>query len=99
MNELPTRDELAANLDSNFVMHLADGTTRTIKLAKVSDLVSRPPQEQFSVIFQVPSDTPAEQAIYKLVHKELGTIELFLVPVSRNDESTEFQAVFNRLVQ
>src|SRR6478672_4802896 len=36
----------------------------------------------FSIIFQAQSGKPLKQQIYQLRHEELGTLEIFLVPIS-----------------
>jgi hypothetical protein len=97
MSDLPHYQDFVDHIDSDFTMFLEDGTSRTVRLRKVSDLLSRPPQTQFSLIFNAPQDTPLVQQIYKLEHGVLGTMELFLVPVAQDEIGIRFQAVFNQI--
>jgi hypothetical protein len=56
-------------------------------------------QECFTLLFRAPVTAPNEQGLYTLRHATLGDVELFLVPVKKNDEGLFFEAVFNRLLQ
>ena len=51
----------------------------------------RPP---FSLMFRGPADLQLPQATYSLAHAELGTVELFLVPVGRGADGVDYEAVF-----
>ena len=70
-----------------------------LKLVEATDLGSTPRQEQFSLVFEGPSNLLLNQAIYRLEHAELGDLDLFLVPIGRHGEGFTYQAVFNRLVK
>ena len=52
-------------------------------------------EEPFAVEFRGPSDPILPQGILKLEHEDLGTMELFLVPVGPDDEGLRYEAVFN----
>jgi hypothetical protein len=67
-------------------------------LIEVIDGRSTPRQEQFSLLFRAPQDEPIQQGTYWLEHDQLGSGELFLVPVSKDDNGVCYQAVFNRLI-
>ena len=49
---------------------------------------------QFSVLFHGPAEPALEQRIYELTHDEIGTFELFLVPVGRVGDGYEYEAAF-----
>lgn len=53
-----------------------------------------PHREPFSLLFRAPRQPPLPQQIYPLDHDELGTLELFLVPVGEDDEGRYYEAVF-----
>jgi len=57
-----------------------------------------PHQEQFSLLFQGSNEYLLPQAIYTLEHQQLGEFQLFLVPVSQDQTSYYYEAVFNRLL-
>jgi len=48
----------------------------------------------FSLVFDGPSQPLLAQAIYPLEHAELGTLEIFIVPLGRAAEATRYEAVF-----
>lgn len=48
----------------------------------------------FSLMFSGPHQAALEQRIHALHHAALGTIELFLVPVSRVGDTVLYQAIF-----
>jgi hypothetical protein len=48
----------------------------------------------FSLFFLAPPGKFLPQAIYPLVHPELGTLEIFIVPIGPMDGGNGYQAVF-----
>jgi hypothetical protein len=48
----------------------------------------------FSLIFVAPKGPWLRQAIYPLTHPNLGTTEIFLVPVGPTGDGNGYQAVF-----
>lgn len=67
-----------------------------LKLAAVqgTGLQGKAPREQFSLHFHGPREPMLPQKIYRLENDELGAMDLFLVPVARDDEGTTYEAVF-----
>src|SRR5450432_231946 len=51
--------------------------------------------ERFSLFFQGPADVQLAQHIYTLEHGAMGEFELFLVPIVKNDQGFQYEAVFN----
>lgn len=51
-------------------------------------------REPFSLEFRGPLDPQLGQATYQLVHAELGSLAVFLVPVARDAEGMRYQAIF-----
>jgi hypothetical protein len=49
----------------------------------------------FSLLFSGPAAESLPQGTYRVWHPELGTFELFLVPVGPFEEGGRFEAVFN----
>jgi hypothetical protein len=56
-------------------------------------------QEQFSLMFQGPGEIFMPQGMYTLTHRTLGTFDLFLVPIGKDDNGFSYEAVFNTLRQ
>src|SRR5688500_11072061 len=51
--------------------------------------------ERFSLFFLGPPDTLLPQATYSLSHEEMGSFDIFLVPVGRGEKGNSYEAVFN----
>ena len=53
--------------------------------------------EPFSLIFRGPMSRRLEQKIHRLAQAEMGTLDLFLVPLGTegDPEGTHYQAIFN----
>lgn len=53
-------------------------------------------ERAFSVLFLGPSAAPIlPQATYSLEHEALGRLEIFLVPIGREGDRIQYEAVFN----
>ena|ERR1035437_430360 len=55
--------------------------------------------ENFALVFLGPVDRLLPQRIYLFESAKIGRFELFIVPVSRDQNGTRYQATFNRLVK
>jgi hypothetical protein len=53
--------------------------------------------ERFSAVFRGALDTFLQQHTYALEHEALGSFELFIVPIRRDDEGFYYEAVFSRM--
>jgi hypothetical protein len=51
--------------------------------------------ERFSAFFLGPADRYLGQKVYSLDHEQMGTFDIFLVPVSRDENGYRYEAVFN----
>lgn len=50
----------------------------------------------FSLVFCAPGHEFTAQATYPLYHEELGTLDVFLVPIRHDRRGLYYEAVFNR---
>ena len=92
-------------LNTPFSIHISPTMAMEVDLVEVTEkgvsdhqqqsAASR--QERFSLVFRGPRHTLLQQGIYQLQHKQLGVLELFLVPVGQDHEGLYYEAVFNRL--
>lgn len=48
----------------------------------------------FTLEFRGPADPVLPQQIYRLEHPSLGPLEIFIVPVGRDESGTTYEAVF-----
>jgi hypothetical protein len=51
----------------------------------------------FSVVFIWHDERILQQRIYTLTHEQMGTFDLFIVPVAQNEEGSYYEAIFNSL--
>lgn len=49
----------------------------------------------FSLIFHGPIQPVLSQAIYPILHTQLGRLEIFIVPIGPQDGQMQYEAIFN----
>ena len=99
MLETLHKESFAACLNAEFQVVERDSAAFALRLSEVSDGLSTPRQEAFSVIFRGPLDRFIQQGTYQLRNEKLGELQLFLVPIARDNDGYQYEAVFNRLIQ
>ncbi len=102
MLETLTLDDFAAHLDEPFAIDLGTDfpgleplVLTLIKAEPIKtsqDLGERRPP--FSLVFRGPGEPALVQRIYPLDNETLGRLEIFLVPIGRDDEGMRYEAVF-----
>ena len=97
MSELMKMDDFARHMNTRFTMHLGESGTRELELIEARQITLTDEQDEFSLLFLGPDDSPAAQGIYKLSHEAMGTLEIFLVPIKRDRSGLTYEAVFNLL--
>jgi hypothetical protein len=97
MADLPQHAAFAEHLNTIFRVYLDDANTIDTKLVEVSELILTPGQERFAIVFRGPNETFLGQGSRRFGHDQMGEFELFLVPISRDDQGTNYEAVFNRI--
>jgi hypothetical protein len=48
----------------------------------------------FSLLFRGPAEPILPQATYRLEHRSVGAIEIFIVPIAGDETGTSYEAVF-----
>ncbi len=86
------------NLNTQFRIFFEPDITLDLELVEITEGISTPAQEQFSLIFRGPLETPFRQGMLRLEHERMGTLELFLVPIGRKPDGMVYEAAFNRFV-
>lgn len=99
MPETFTIEMFEGHLNTKFQMHYGDSQSAELQLVSVTDVGSSERQKQFSLHFQGPLEAPILQGIYRVEHEELGNLDLFLVPIARDDKGVRYEAIFNRAVE
>lgn len=88
-----------AQMGTEFAFQLQPPTVVGLELIEVSELKKSKRQERFSLVFRGPLAMPMGQGRYEVEHAELGTFELFIVPIARDERGFSYEAVFNRLLK
>jgi hypothetical protein len=91
------REQFAACLDQDFEIVFADGTLS----AKLVDAKQwgpdQPPnlRQPFTLMFRVARNLRLPQGIYKMRNAQIGEMEIFLVQIAADANSSTLEAVFN----
>lgn len=85
-------------LHTNFHLEIDSTHKLDLELIEVTEKRSTQSQEQFSLLFQGPLSIQLGQNTWPLAHEQLGQLDLFLVPVVRDQQGIYYEAFFNRLL-
>ena|SRR5437764_15021514 len=92
-----TCEQFAVYLAQEFEIVLSDGTL-PVKLIEAKQWgADQPPniRQPFTLTFRLEGNLRLPQGIYKMRHPKLGEMEIFLVQVAGDANSSGFEAVFN----
>lgn len=92
-----TLETFAPAVGETFTVGNSDGAVVELLLVEArargnSSQLSRPP---FSLLFQGPADPLLPQATYRFNHDSLGTMDIFIVPLGRDEHSAVYEAIFS----
>lgn len=73
-----------------------EGVADELILSEVSPQVINSGFSSYSLLFQSKTEVAHEQGCYSLLHEQLGTLEIFLVPIRCVMGLTEYEAVFSQ---
>lgn len=94
-----TAASFAPHVGEVFLLRVDATTTLEARLAAAEEVpwASGGPGKRvpFSVLFLGPRWPVLPQRIYRLEHHALGALELFLVPIRRDESGVTYEAVFN----
>ena len=87
----------------NFTLEASEGCGIELQLVSVQGLggpaaaADRKVRESFSAVWCAPHNTRLPQKIYRITHEQVGSLELFLVPIGPDPEGRgmRMEAVFN----
>lgn len=89
---MPELAEFRAAVDTSFSLG-----GNVLRLAEAEATGERPPgmgREPFRLVFLGPVDPILPQRTYRLEHDGLGTLEIFIVPIARDEHGTRYEAIF-----
>jgi hypothetical protein len=93
-----TEANFAKHLHTNFYVPV-NGQRFELELAEVKSYLSGPEEqkglERFSIFFHGSSTVILPQQIYSMDHEQMGTFQIFLVPVAKLEKGIRYEAVFN----
>ena len=93
-----TEKEFSQHLNSTFLITFTDGEIE-LRLVEVKGYVpganEESGMERFS-IFLDGARVCLPQGVYRLKHEQMGELDIFLVPVSAEQDGFRYEAVFNR---
>jgi hypothetical protein len=88
-----TRETFEPHVGGAFL--IAEPVQLELELAEASSAGDWPGGRQpFRLRFHGPRDPLLPQSIYRLEHAELGALEIFIVPIGRDDDATTYEAIF-----
>jgi hypothetical protein len=93
-----TKEMFSESLNTRFRAYLEVSNAVELELIQLTEGVSTPKHEQFALVFRGPNNPFLQQMIYHMEHERLGEFDLFLVPVGRDQEGVQYEAVFNRFL-
>ncbi len=86
---LGERFRLGGDVDGRVVLDTELG-----EATQVGEVGSAGGRAPFSLVFRGPHHVVLQQRIYRVDHAELGTFDLFLVPIGPDRAGMRYQAIF-----
>lgn len=97
MSATLTEKEFSKHVNTKF--RIANEAPLELELTQVKGYLSQQFEqggmERFSAYFDGPGDRLLPQGTYPLDHESMGSFELFLVPIGKNERGYQYEAVFN----
>jgi hypothetical protein len=92
-----TEEEFSKHVNTKF--RVTSQEAIELELTEVKGYSAKPNEqdglERFSAFFHGPTDRYLPQRSYTIEHDVMGSFELFLVPIARDEKSFRYEAVFN----
>ena len=89
--------EFAKHVNTTFRIRLNERETLPAELTEISEHMVSPQQERFWIVFKTSNEVLLGQGLRSVEHDAMGNFDLFLVPMSRDEQGTYYEAVFNHL--
>ena len=98
MLEHLTQQSLSEQLNTKFRLSSGTGQNVELELVEVTDDGEVAGQtERFSALFRGSLEHFFQQGMYAMEHEQLGSFELFIVPIRKDEAGFYYEAVFNRV--
>ena len=98
-----TEKEFSQHVNTKFRLDVDRAEPVELELIEVKSYANKnkpgeqPGMERFSLFFRSPLDIFLPQATYSLSHEKMGSLDIFLVPLGREETGYSYEAVFNYL--
>jgi len=89
-------ETFAAQVNTPFRLKPAETSGVELRLVEANDF-STPRQEMFSLQFRGPREPFLPQGIYSMEHDQLGPLDMFIVPIGRDESGYRYEAIYNRV--
>ena len=99
MIENITKEMFRESLKTKFRLNVGTSDPIELELVELTESISTPKHEQFALLFRGPQNSFLPQMTYHLENEKLGELDLFLVPVGRDQNGVHYEAVFNRFLE
>lgn len=101
MTEQLTAEDFTKHLKTKF--RVGDESATELELDEVQSLPflkdPRGEVERFTLYFNGPGDSYLQQMMYHIQHEQMGEMDIFLVPIARNEQGFRYEAVFSYFKQ
>ncbi len=98
MLESFTLETFSERLCETFHLYPEDQEPLEVELISATALSAgaEPPgrRQPFSIVFRGPGEILLPQRIYRMEHEEIGTFDLFLVPIGPDEKGLRYEAIF-----
>jgi hypothetical protein len=99
MPAILTEEEFSKHVNTKFRVRLGPEVGVDLDLTEVKGYMSTQHEqkglERFSLYFNGPIDSFLPQLLYTLTHDQMGELEIFIVPIGKNDSGFRYESVFN----
>jgi hypothetical protein len=95
VQEPPVFETFAGRVGQEFRIEVDDDTTVVTTLTSATAHGEGRIATGFSLVFTGPVEPVLPQRTYRLVHDELNSLDIFIVPIGRDDTGVRYEAVFN----
>lgn len=86
------------HVGGTFLLEFADHPPVELTLAEAAPGPWQRPEGgkiAFRLEFSGPPDPVLAQATYRMQHAELGELDIFIVPIARDDDAATYEAIIN----
>lgn len=90
-------DDFQACLNQTFLLKTDDyeDELELIQVDRMSQAQAPDGNEAFAVVFQSARPEPIPQRIYHMSNPQMGELELFIVPIGKDETGVRYEAVFS----